>query len=362
MKTSTIAGLFAATGLVSAASKCKSRDTTSKPEVLEPAQNRELGAQRLKFRYGPLLVPGVHDPDTMGMKEFQGFIQPPCTDCYITHYQAGLEFEDGTNANAHTGMWLHHTVLFDLSQQDPMCEEAPIRLFASGNERSPIDLSINGTRNAGIYLPTNANVTHVTELMNESALSRTAFLTTDIAWDATFAGEILATIGHLHDGGLRQDLQLNGENLCQHTARYGEAAEFITHVGMYGNEDTTGAEGADHDHGDGSHSHDENEDAPAAGKARPGTITGEADHDHGAGEEEGHTHEEEGGHDHGADGHITHISSIRNCDELGRFAVGDEFSITSFYNFTLHPAMAGHHGGLEPVMGITILYALKDEE
>lgn len=115
-----------------------------KPEVLEPAQFRELGAQRLKFRYGPLLVPGVHDPDTMGMKEFVAFIQPPCTDCYITHYQAGLEFEDGSNANAHTGMWLHHTVLLDFSQQDPICEEQPLRLFASGNERTPIDLSING--------------------------------------------------------------------------------------------------------------------------------------------------------------------------------------------------------------------------
>lgn len=265
------------------------------------------------------------------------------------------------------------------------------------------------TRTAGIYLPTNANVTHLTELMNESALSRNAFLTTEyeflpaaaagddfrattpfwldiagpcsngqyappadavafnasIAWDATFAGEILATIGHLHDGGIRQDLHLNGETVCQHTSRYGEAAEFITHVGMYGNEDTTGAE-AGHDHGDGSHSHDENEEAPAAGEGEAGhdhgAGEGEADHDHGAGEEEGHTHGEEGGHDHGADGHVTHISSIRNCDELGRFAVGDEFSITSFYNFTLHPAMAGHHGGLEPVMGITILYALKDEE
>ncbi|PKS11565.1 hypothetical protein jhhlp_003330 [Lomentospora prolificans] len=399
MKASAIAVLLSAGSLASAAPKCKPRTITPKPEALEPIHFKDLGAQRAKFRYGPFLVPGVHDPETMGMKEFQGPIDLPCTDCYVTNFLAGLEFEDGSNANAHTGMWLHHTVFLDASQTDPTCDTWPLRIFASGNERTVLDISNNGTRNVGVYLPSNSNVTHITELMNESALSRAAYLTVDyeflpaasapasfrpalpiwldisgtcsngqynvttddpvfdaeIAWDATVSGEILNVIGHLHDGGVRQDFSVNGELACEHTARYGEAAEFITHVGMYGNEET-GEDG--HDHGDGSHSHDDGEPGHDHGEGE-----GETGHDHGQGAEGEAEHDHaDGGHDHGSDGHIMHISSIRTCRDLGRFAVGDELSIKAYYNFTQHQPMAGHHGGLEPVMGISILYVLEDEE
>lgn len=347
------------------------------------------------------------------MKNFEGPLEVPCTDCYITNFHAGLEFQDGSVANADTGMWLHHTLLVDFSEPDVTCDEAPARLFASGNERTVLDISNNGyvnmksrpppkklvthfarrTRNVGVYFSPNANVTHTTELMNESALSRAAFLTIDyefvlasdksaaagfravtpvwidiaglcsnaeynvtldkpvfdaeIVWESTISGEMLSVMGHLHDGGVRQDVGVNGEVLCEHVARYGESAGFITHVGMYGDEDVEGQEGG-HDHGDGSHSHDE----------------GEAGHDHGEEGEPNHDHGEgegEAGHDHGSDGHILHISSMSSCKNLGSIKPGDELSIKAYYNLTQHAPMAGHHGGLEPVMGITMVYVLEDE-
>lgn len=60
--------------------------------------------------------------------------------------QAGLEYPDGTVANTDTKMWLHHTVFSVLSRPNSVCPEKSggDRFFASGNERSPIDLAANG--------------------------------------------------------------------------------------------------------------------------------------------------------------------------------------------------------------------------
>ncbi len=59
--------------------------------------------------------------------------------------QAGLEYEDGSYANADTGMWLHHVVLFNSEKKDTLCpENLPERFFASGNERTEANLCANG--------------------------------------------------------------------------------------------------------------------------------------------------------------------------------------------------------------------------
>lgn len=63
----------------------------------------------------------------------------------LVSMQAGLEFEDGSKADADTGMWLHHVVFQNLNRKDSMCRRtAGERFFASGNERTLIDLSSNG--------------------------------------------------------------------------------------------------------------------------------------------------------------------------------------------------------------------------
>jgi len=70
----------------------------------------------------------------------------PCTDCLITWMQAGLEFTDGTVADAETGMWLHHTVFSNLRRPDAVCpdEKHGDRFFASGNERTPVNICLDG--------------------------------------------------------------------------------------------------------------------------------------------------------------------------------------------------------------------------
>lgn len=58
---------------------------------------------------------------------------------------------------------------------------------------------------------------------------------------------------------------------------------------------------------------------------------------------------------------MIHISSISLCNQTGRFEIGDKWSVTASYNLTKYaPRMAGDH--YEPVMGISIMYVLKDNE
>ena len=63
--------------------------------------------------------------------------------CLVLTARAGLEFEDGTVANANTGMWLHHVVVANSGRKDAVCEKLPERWFASGNERGGIDYTGN---------------------------------------------------------------------------------------------------------------------------------------------------------------------------------------------------------------------------
>jgi hypothetical protein len=63
----------------------------------------------------------------------------------IVWAQAGLEYTDGTDAIIETGMMLHHTVIQNMNRKDPMCKgRESEKFFASGDERTPIDLTFNG--------------------------------------------------------------------------------------------------------------------------------------------------------------------------------------------------------------------------
>ena len=53
------------------------------------------------IRYGPFTAPAMSEDN--GMKNFgQNVAQKPCTDCLVTWMQAGLTYEDGSEANADT--------------------------------------------------------------------------------------------------------------------------------------------------------------------------------------------------------------------------------------------------------------------
>lgn len=78
------------------------------------------------------------------MKTFSALIAPPCTDCFITHVQADLQYPNGTYANINTGLWLHHAVVSNLNRTGAVCSRYADYVFASGNERSPVNICVNG--------------------------------------------------------------------------------------------------------------------------------------------------------------------------------------------------------------------------
>jgi hypothetical protein len=59
----------------------------------------EHKSQRVMIRYGPFTAPPMSEDN--GMKNFQQAVaHVPCTDCLVTWMQAGLTYEDGSEANA----------------------------------------------------------------------------------------------------------------------------------------------------------------------------------------------------------------------------------------------------------------------
>jgi hypothetical protein len=113
--------------------------------TLAPQFFTDQGSKRVKVTYGPFVVPSMDINN--GMKDFEyPSVEIGCKDCTITYIQAGLEYPNGTYANANTSLWLHHIVLYNINNLDTVCgsNEPGERFFASGNERSPVNLCING--------------------------------------------------------------------------------------------------------------------------------------------------------------------------------------------------------------------------
>jgi hypothetical protein len=358
-----------------------------KIETLEPKYLKNLGAKRVKITYGPYLAPGSDDPETHGMKNFADMnIAMPCRECLITGFVPDLVFEDGKTANVNNGMWLHHTGLMNLNRSDAACEEWPERMNVNGNERSPFDMTVAGyvcsilygigtsdpdsnlystrTRKAGYYIREGDQIFLTTEVMNLSQLPRPVYLamewefvegtpegfdvvmpvwldvkgnclneTTGVVpktpifnvtmtsgWSPKFTGDLLFMVSHIHDGNIKQEVYLDGKMVCQSVPRYGEKAEFVTHVGEFGHEKETKV--PDHEH---EHEHEQKEE--------PGSK-----------------------HDHGSDEHILHVSSINQCDNIGKVNPNSKLTISTFYDMSKHTAMKDHDGGLEPIMGIQFLH------
>jgi len=91
----------------------------------------------------------------MGMlsNEWKHNLEKPCPSCYITAMQGDLQFEDGRSAMVADGVWLHHAVLYNGlghgDKSDLVCSNTmlsfwlgwPHRIFATGNERTPVRLN-----------------------------------------------------------------------------------------------------------------------------------------------------------------------------------------------------------------------------
>ncbi|KAF1816587.1 hypothetical protein P152DRAFT_479101 [Eremomyces bilateralis CBS 781.70] len=322
---------------------------TLKSPLSDPA------AKIVKIKHGPYTVPA----NGMVNNAMTPKVALPCTDCYITAMQAGLEYADGTEANIDTGAWLHHMVLYNTGQKDAICARKsalklwPQRIFSSGNERTLARLNANG--NWGLPVLGTDTFGLLTELMNEAAEPKSLYLTmlyeyvpastagykaaTIIEMDATecgdselpakegvyeyhsaewvspYSGEILWVIGHGHDGATDVNMLKNGKVACNSVQYYGLEPAFV---------------------------------APGAGEMPSVDNVHQLN-------DSGHAHG-------GASTSMKHISNTAVCTNIGRLEKGDKLVVEGLYNSTKYAQMAGHgEHALEPQMAISFLYLGLDQ-
>ncbi|HKY76370.1 MAG TPA: hypothetical protein VJS45_09530 [Acidimicrobiia bacterium] len=220
-----------------------------------------------ELRYGPFVVTpaGAGGDADVAVPS----LAKPCTNCFLLEFQPELVYADGTPANLDTGIMLHHAVLFSAGRQDPTCgPEQPFpgklgqRFFASGNERTP------GLFPPGFgYYVDSGNWSGIFHVMNHSAGPKSVFFQLKVrwspaaaggvrpltpiwldmnncrtseyavpagpssshwAWTSNLTGRIVATAGHVHDGGVRTTLtnQTTGRHLCTSWAGWGKKSAF----------------------------------------------------------------------------------------------------------------------------------------
>lgn len=135
-----------------------------------------------KIKYGPYTIPaGSGDPhDHMGMGAISNRIvqnvAKPCSGCTVIGMQAGVENTSGQTVNIDTGPMLHHTVLISQGKNDTTCGSTFFgeRFFASGNERTAVDLTGSGR---GYKVGSSERWNQIVDLMNWATTSKTVYVT-----------------------------------------------------------------------------------------------------------------------------------------------------------------------------------------
>lgn len=183
-------------------------------EEVSPLADTVPGAKRIKVRTGPYKAPGMERKNPFsghyGMLEsyYDMDIQKPCSDCNILRQEGGLEYEDGSNANINTGMWLHHMVHFIAGDRrwDPVGAQAATclpfdgmalapafgtkpagganakrnaeRFFVTGNERTPFNF-FNPTSSvkSAYHLDAKDQFFYLVELMNMNMDAKNVYIT-----------------------------------------------------------------------------------------------------------------------------------------------------------------------------------------
>jgi hypothetical protein len=241
----------------------------SPPAPQAPASDAPQGTWAT-VRVGPFVIP---PEGAGGGADHANIVVPsiakPCANCFLQHFEPDLVYADGTSANLDTGMMLHHAVFFAAGRQDATCgPEEPFpgklgeRFFASGNERT------SGAFPPGFgYHVDPGNWSGIFHIMNHAAETKTVFFQVKVRWSPAAAGGVLplrpiwldmnncrtseyavpagpssshwtwtsnltgrivATAGHVHDGGRRTTLtnQTTKEHLCTSWAGWGKKAAY----------------------------------------------------------------------------------------------------------------------------------------
>jgi len=209
----------------------------------------------------------------------------PCEDCLITFMAPGLEDESGKSVNVDVGLMLHHLVLFNggKGHKDATCGDqislpqldvgtdarTSERLFVAGNERVAERFFFGETR-AGYQVNKGDKFRLLSEIMNMNMDPKTVYTTMTYEyilgppppgfknikpvwldpgncmfsefdapkdktqfslgmqpWTASFDGQIVTTLGHLHDGGAHLNILQNGKLICDHNMEYSTTPEFV---------------------------------------------------------------------------------------------------------------------------------------
>lgn len=231
--------------------------------------------------YGPWTIPAgggdPHDHETMGMieNEIRTGVTRPCSGCKLIAVDPEMvDASTGREVNINTGPMLHHFLFAASNRRDLTCPSSGSgilgqRFFASGNERTAIDIE---RLSYGYEVEANDRWTMVTDLMNWStesrrvkikvtfkyatgsdATSRTnltpwwldvdgcsldslievpiGFSDTHREITAPSAGRLIAAAGHIHDHGLNVELTNRSRSeasICNSVARAGETEAYVT--------------------------------------------------------------------------------------------------------------------------------------
>ncbi|HET9477348.1 MAG TPA: hypothetical protein VFP63_07655, partial [Dehalococcoidia bacterium] len=248
-------------------------------------------------RWGPYTVPAMDEQENFlttdncwglggillqllgGVTCINRTVQLPCTNCYIGAIIPNLVYSDGSTANHDTGVMLHHMVLMSRARGDPTCPPnlfgGPVqqlgalmggneRVFASGNERTIMDLTDDGY---GYRVGSSDRWMLITDLMNMMDMAQTVYLEftfkwtastvptvrplwfdidncqdselamaagysdTHKDWRATFSGTIIETGGHGHGEAISTSLQNRntGAYYCASVAGYHAHSDEMGH-------------------------------------------------------------------------------------------------------------------------------------
>jgi len=229
---------------------------------LAGAQPAQAATYTTVVKYGPYTLPaGTMTDPGMIHNRLALAVKRPCVDCYITSFKPDLVYADGTRADIDTGPMLHHFVLTSQFRRDATCGNAWLglageRFFASGNERTRLDLAAGYGYRVRWYDSWNLLV----DLMNHSEASKTVYLKvtytyrpswepvkavkpvwldidqcgdseysipagfsdTHWNWTVNVPGKVIAMIGHLHGHGVAIEAtneSRGGTSICKSVAK-----------------------------------------------------------------------------------------------------------------------------------------------
>ena len=230
--------------------------------------------------------------------------------------QAGLAYPHGSAATIDTGVMFHHVFFQNFEREDAICADRGERFFASGNERTAVDLTVNGTREYGYGVEEGDTFAFGLEVMNMGEVEREVVLT--MVWEWVDRGEGF-------EGVTPDWFDVGGCNANEVPAREGEVFTYSSKcVKALGSSVVALAAG---------HLHDGGTELEVMKNEMP-FCTSRAGYEK------------------------EHLVEMSTCSAL-EYSRGDRFEISARYDTKKHKPMR-YDGELEPVMGIAIVYAVTD--